>query len=165
MKLRKLFKMRVWIPICVIAVLLATVVPVSAQSAEPVTPQVAAGHRHTVGLKADGTVAAVGDNYWGQCNVDAANGFTGITQVAAGNNHTVGLTSEGKVVAVGDNRDGQCSGVAGWEGITQVAAGSAHTVGLTSEGKVVAVGQNYFGQCSGVADWEDFTITQVAAGA
>jgi len=31
--------------------------------------QVAAGGRHTVGLKADGTMVAVGHNLYGQCNV------------------------------------------------------------------------------------------------
>ena len=35
----------------------------------------AAGHRHTVGLKSDGTVTAVGDNEYGQCDV---NGWHGI---------------------------------------------------------------------------------------
>ena len=29
----------------------------------------AGGHRHTVGLKSDGTVTAVGDNEYGQCDV------------------------------------------------------------------------------------------------
>jgi alpha-tubulin suppressor-like RCC1 family protein len=33
-----------------------------------VQPQVAAGYSHTVGLKSDGTVVAVGDNSYGQCN-------------------------------------------------------------------------------------------------
>ena len=31
----------------------------------------AAGHRHTVGLKSDGTVTAVGDNKYGQCDVSS----------------------------------------------------------------------------------------------
>mgnify|MGYP003909634617 CR=1 FL=1 len=30
---------------------------------------IAAGRRHTVGLKSDGTVTAVGDNEYGQCDV------------------------------------------------------------------------------------------------
>lgn len=30
---------------------------------------IAAGRRHTVGLKPDGTVKAVGDNKYGQCDV------------------------------------------------------------------------------------------------
>jgi len=32
-------------------------------------PMVSAGYSHTVGLKTDGTVVAVGDNHWGQCDV------------------------------------------------------------------------------------------------
>ena len=59
---------------------------------------VAAGWGHTVGLKADGTVVAVGDNRYGQCDIG---GWTGITQVAAGSHHTVGLKSDGTVAAVG----------------------------------------------------------------
>jgi len=119
--------------------------------------QVAAGSAHTVGLKSDGTVVAVGRNNFGQCDVG---GWTDITQVAAGGTHTVGLKSDGTVVAVGYNYDGQCD-VGGWTDITQVAAGSAHTVGLKSDGTVVAVGRNDDGQCN-VGGWTD--ITQVAAG-
>ena len=33
------------------------------------TPMVATGYYHTVGLKDDGTVVAVGHNNYGQCNV------------------------------------------------------------------------------------------------
>ena len=72
---------------------------------------VAAGDYHTVGLKDDGTVVAVGRNIEGQCNVG---GWTDITQVAAGNWHTVGLKSNGTVVAVGWNGEGQCD-VDGWD--------------------------------------------------
>ena len=35
-----------------------------------VNPMVAAGYSHTVGLKSDGTVVAVGENAYGQCDVD-----------------------------------------------------------------------------------------------
>jgi len=49
-----------------------------------------------VGLQFDSTVAAVGLNDYGQCNVG---GWTNITQVAAGNYHTVGLKADGTVVA------------------------------------------------------------------
>ena len=63
-----------------------------------VTPMVAAGGYHTVGLKDDGTVVAVGHNDSGQCDVG---GWTDITQVAAGGYHTVGLKADGTVLAVG----------------------------------------------------------------
>jgi len=153
--------------------------------------QVAAGGGHTVGLKSDGTVVAVGDNYYGQCNVG---GWTDIIQAAAGWVHTVGLKSDGTVVAVGDNYNGQCNVggwtdiiqvaagrfhtvglkadgtvlaplgyVGNWTGIVQVAAGVSHTVGLKSDGTVVAVGDNSHGQCD-VGSWTSMNITQVAAG-
>ena len=60
--------------------------------------QVAAGGWHTVGLKADGTVVALGDNEYGQCDVG---NWADITQAAAGRWHTVGLKSDGTVVAAG----------------------------------------------------------------
>ena len=67
------------------------------------TSMVAADGFHTVGLKVNGRVVAVGDNSHGQCDVDI---WRGITQVAAGGNHTVGLKSDGTVVTVGLNTSG-----------------------------------------------------------
>jgi alpha-tubulin suppressor-like RCC1 family protein len=118
---------------------------------------VAAGGFHTVGLKSDGTVVAVGFNTYAQCDVG---NWTDIVQVAAGWGHTVGLRSDGTVVAVGHNGFGQCN-VDGWTDIIQVTAKVWHTVGLRSDGTVVAVGDNNDGQCN-VAGWTD--IVQVAAG-
>ena len=123
----------------------------------PYTPMVATGWLHTVGLKSDGTVVAVGENYYGQCNVG---GWTNIQQVAAGCALTVGFREDGTVVAVGANDDGQCN-VGGWTDIVQIASCWGHTVGLKSDGTVVAVGANDDGQCN-VGGWTD--IVQVAAG-
>jgi hypothetical protein len=121
-----------------------------------VTPMVATGGFHTVGLKSDGTVLTVGDNGYEQLNVG---GWTNITQVAAGYFNTVGLKSDGTVLAVGRNDYGQCN-VSSWTGIVQVAAGYFNTVGLKSDGTVLAVGENGSGQCN-VGGWTN--ITQVAA--
>jgi hypothetical protein len=118
---------------------------------------VSGGDFHTVGLKSDGTVVAVGRNSEGQCNVGS---WTDIIQIAAGEYHTVGLKSDGTVVAVGLNDDGQCD-VGSWTDIVQVAAGFCYTVGLKSDGTVVAVGRSSEGQCN-VGGWTD--IIQVAAG-
>ncbi|MCJ7669488.1 MAG: hypothetical protein MUO61_03090, partial [Dehalococcoidia bacterium] len=96
------------------------------------TPMVAAGSDHTVGLKSDGTVVAVGYIYSGQCEVG---NWTGITQVAAGEAHTVGLKSDGTVVAVGNNYHGQCA-VSNWTDITQVAAGGGAGEGGSRSAKV-----------------------------
>ena len=96
---------------------------------------IAAGRRHTVGLKSDGTVTAAGDNNYGQCDVS---GWCDIVAVAAGNvhmatntgnAHTIGLKSDGTVVAVGWNKHDQCD-VNDWRDIVAVAAGWRRTLGL-----------------------------------
>ena len=117
----------------------------------------AAGLVHTVGLKADGRVVAVGGNSRGQCDVS---GWRDIVAVAAGGVHTIGLKADGTVAAVGWNDDGQCD-VSGWRDIVAVAAGGEHTIGLKADGTVVAVGDNEYGQCD-VSGWRD--IVAVAAG-
>ena len=120
----------------------------------------AAGDSHTVGLKADGTVVAVSDKDFGQCNVS---GWTDIVAVSVGLSHTVGLKSDGTVVAVGRNGSGQCD-VGNWTDIVAISAGSSHTVGLKSDGTVVATkytGKYYYGQ-SDVSDWTD--IVAVSSG-
>ena len=61
---------------------------------------VAGGDRHAVGLKKDGTVEAVGWNYFGQREVSD---WKDIVSVACGLNHTAGLKKDGTVVAVGQN--------------------------------------------------------------
>ncbi len=127
-----------------------------AQCSEVAT--VAAGAYHTVGLKTDGTVMAVGYNGYGQLNVSS---WTGIKAIAAGAYHTVGLKSDGTVVAVGSNSYGQLN-VSSWTGITAIAAGAYHTIGLKSDGTVVAVGNNGSGQ-SNVSSWTG--IKAIAAGA
>lgn len=74
---------------------------------------VAAGYLHTVGLKVDGTVIAVGNDKHNQCDVS---GWRGIVAIATGTNHTIGLKSDGTVVAVGENTYGQCD-VSSWRNI------------------------------------------------
>ena len=99
---------------------------------------VAAGKTHTVILKRDGTVVAVGSNNCGECGVS---GWRDIVAVSVGSDHTVGLKRDGTVVAVGWNRFKQCD-VSGWQDIVAVSAGGHHTVGLKRDGSVVAVGSN-----------------------
>ena len=54
---------------------------------------IAAGTNHTIGLKSDGTVVAVGWNEYGQCNVSD---WRDIVAIAAGCAHTVGLKSDAR---------------------------------------------------------------------
>ena len=118
---------------------------------------ISSGAFHTVGLKSDGTVVAVGYNYSGQCDVSE---WTDIVAISAGTCHTVGLKTDGTVVAVGDNYSGQCD-VSEWTDIVQISAGTCHTVGLKTDGTVVAVGDNGSGRCN-VSSWKD--IVYVSAG-
>lgn len=120
-------------------------------------PTIAGGDSHTVGLKKNGAVIAVGTNYKGEMNV---RGWTNIKAVAAGWDFTVGLKTDGTVVAVGDNFSGQTN-VAGWTNIKAIAAGWYHSVGLKNDGTVVAVGKNNYGQLN-VARWKN--IGAIAAG-
>ena len=123
---------------------------------------ISAGSDHTVGLKADGTVVAVGDNEFGKCDVAS---WKSIVAVSVEEAHTVGLKANGTVVAVGSKENGRCD-VAIWKNIVAVSAGNQHTVGLKADGTVVAteyidVWDDYDGQCD-VSRWKD--IVAVSAG-
>lgn len=116
-----------------------------------------AGYYHSVGLHSDGTVVAVGDNRYGQCNTSK---WSNIVAVAAGNLHTVGLRSDGTVVAVGQNDDSECN-VSEWSNIIAIDASNSCTIGLRSDGTVVAVGWKKYNSCD-VSDWNN--IVAVATG-
>lgn len=94
------------------------------------------GSGHTVALKRNGTVVAVGDNSFGQCNVDEWNN---IVAISAGDFHTVGLKSDGTVVST-QNSDIGDSEIAFWDDIVAVSAGYGYTLGLKSDGTVVGAG-------------------------
>lgn len=117
---------------------------------------IVAGGTHTVGLKKDGTVVAVGDNEKGQCNVSK---WSNIVSIAAGYDHTVGLRADGTVVAVGDNSDGQCN-VSAWKDVVMITTGDDNTIALTSKGKILVAGDS---SCYG-DDYTKWTnIVDVAA--
>ena len=118
---------------------------------------ITSGDNHTVYLKKDGTVAAVGEDYYGQCDVSD---WMDIIAVSADGTHTVGLKSDGTVAAAGSNLSGQCN-VNDWTDIVSISAGDSYTVGLKADGTVVASGDNYYGQCD-VSDWTD--IVAISAG-
>lgn len=112
---------------------------------------------HTVGVKSDGTVVAVGVNRYGQCNLD---GWKDIAAVSAGDDCTLGLRSNGTVIAKGNRETGQCD-VSGWTDIVQVAAGATTSYGLKSNGKVVAAGANGTGQRD-VSAWSNIKAISAA---
>lgn len=116
--------------------------------------RVAAGYRHTVGLRADGTVLAAGNDSFGQCDVA---GWTDVIQVAAGAKHTLGLRADGTVLATGDDTYGQCD-VAGWTDIAAVAANAYGSFGLKKDGTVLASSK----YADAVSGWHG--ATAIAAG-
>jgi Leucine-rich repeat (LRR) protein/alpha-tubulin suppressor-like RCC1 family protein len=120
---------------------------------------IAAGWSHTVGLKADGTVLAVGynPNPYSPCDVS---GWSNVVAIAAGWSHTVGLKADGTMLAVGDNGSGQCD-VSGWSNVVGVSAGRLHTAGLKADRSVLTVGWNGDGQ-GNVSGWSN--VVTIAAG-
>jgi len=153
------FKMILVFP--VMALLLALPFASHAGATGMITPQIAAGWNHTVGLKFDGTVITVGwDN---PASLHDVGSWSDIIQIEAGKHHTVGLNSDGTVEAVGSNSDGQLI-VTTWTDMIQVSAGYLHTVGLASDKTVTAIGWStaYQGSGENANSWTD--IIQVAAG-
>ncbi len=155
------------------------------------SPTIIARYEHTVALKTDGTVVAVGDNEYGQCDVSE---WTDIVAISGTDTNTVGLKADGTVVVAGDNEDGQCnvsdwtdimaicSGiptvglktdgtvittrdreikVSDWTNIAEICKENGRIVGLKTDGTVVATGFNRDGQCD-VSGWTD--IVAISAG-
>lgn len=121
------------------------------------------GKGHTVGLRRDGHVVAVGDNDYGQCNVDD---WTEIIAISAGDWHTVGLKRDGTVISTRpdpsvepklyvaacevDNDD--------WEDIVAISAGCGTTMGIKKNGDLLIVGFNDFDQRDNAKNWSDIKI-------
>ena len=105
--------------------------------------QVACGHEHTVALRSDGRVFAMGGGSDGQCDTRK---WRDVQFISCGVRHTVALRTDGTCVATGDNRYGQCD-LSLWKNMVMVAAGEFHTVGLRADGRVEVAGDNRKGQC------------------
>ena len=112
--------------------------------------RLAVGFYHTVGLKSDGTVLAVGRNSEGQCEVS---GWTDIVAVDCGAYHTAALRRDGTVLAVGRNDEGQCE-TSAWSDVIAIVCTDYNTVGLRSDGTVVTAGFQPFAELSG---WQHIT--------
>lgn len=108
---------------------------------------------HTVGLRSDGTVVAVGDNGQGQCNFFTWDNEK-IVAIAAGGFHTVGLTEDGRVVVTETNdsvlNDIVLNDIAQWEEdgykMVAIAAGYGTTFAIDTEGNIHSTGYFTDGQ-------------------
>ena len=128
---------------------------------------------HTVGLKSNGTVLAVGveckcaivksryEKYAYTCGELAVSDWNNIIAIAGDSCHTVGIKSNGTVVATkytGEYYDGQCD-VSNWKDIVAITAGRGFTIGLKSNGKVEVAGDSHVYK---VLEWDD--IVAVSSG-
>ena len=129
---------------------------------------VAAATRHSVALRADGTVWTWGVNEYGQLGLGdlqsrtratRVDGLDQVVAVAAGGHHTLALRADGTVWAWGSGSSGQLGGTSGAgvmrslpapvPGVTDaiaIASGDAHALALRSDGTVLGWGANSRGQ-------------------
>ena len=102
------------------------------------TVGVACGEKHTLLLKRDGTVQAVGSGQSGQLEVPW--GLSNAVAVAAGTDHSLALRSDGRVVAWGWNHAGQACVPPDLSGVMAIAAGRDYSLALRNDGTVRAWG-------------------------
>jgi len=156
--------------------------------------QIAAGVYHSLGLRADGSLYAWGDNQYGQLGSPTNSGTSTAnptpapiagtyTRVAAGGQHSLALRADGSLYAWGDNSYGQLGPAANAGPMptqvagtyTQVAGGFYHTLALRADGSLYAWGRNEYGQLGSATNNGTYsatptpqlvagTYTQVAAG-
>ena len=128
---------------------------------------IAAGGKHSLFFKNDGTVWATGNNQTGELGDVTSDyytrspiqirGLSGITAIEARGSHSLFLKNDGTVWATGYNYFGQLGNgttknrntpiqVSGLSGITAIASGKAHSLFLKNDGTVWATGLNEFGQ-------------------
>lgn len=119
---------------------------------------------HAIGLCADGTVVAVGDNDHGQCDVEY---WRDIVAIDTCQYMTVGLKKDGTVVATGYEKKsagytydvGQCEEVADWSDIVAIAINAKMVAGLKSDGTVILAGV----YPKSVLEWTDIVAIDVGA--
>ncbi|MDF7808495.1 hypothetical protein P4E94_13670 [Pontiellaceae bacterium B12219] len=106
---------------------------------------VACGGEFSLALLDDGTVAAWGDNSYGnQTTVPAS--VTNAIGIAAGNAHSLALLADGSVVAWGNNSYGQTNVPASVTNAIAISCGDSHSLALLENTSIVAWGYNASGE-------------------
>lgn len=117
---------------------------------------VATGKYHTVGLRDDGTVVAVGDNYNGQCNVSK---WEDIVAIYTGESNTIGIKKDG--TAIMTTKDEYSYNVD--MPIASVSSKFADTVFLKKDGRVAIV-DDFLGSPYTTSHMEDIISVAVGEG-
>ena len=111
------------------------------QSVIPVTLTnavlMAGGWRHSLALKADGTLRSWGDNSLGQTAFPTGSNYVSI---ACGYLHSLALQSNGSVVAWGFDAYGQTDVPSNLSNVVAIASGFYHSLALKADGTVVTWG-------------------------
>ena len=119
---------------------------------------VAAGGVHSLALRADGTVAAWGDNEYGQTTVPAW--LSNVVAVAAGVVHSLALRADGTVATWGNDGGGMTTTVpVDLSNVVAIAGGQFYSLALRANGTVVAWGGNYYEAPTGLRN-----VVAIAAG-
>jgi hypothetical protein len=105
---------------------------------------IAGGVYHSLALTGSGTVAAWGDNTYGETTIPA--GLSNVVAIAAGDTFSLALTGSGTVVAWGSDGNAQANLPSGLANVLAIAAGPFHSLALTGSGTVVGWGNNGSGQ-------------------
>lgn len=112
---------------------------------------------HTIGLKADGTVAV--------SDVDGApkeaEQWHDIIAVAGGGKFVVGLKKDGTVVAAGHTQAWKYD-VSDWADVVAIAAGDDYVLGLRSDGTILVTGEEPMRATEGVSSWTN--IVSISCG-
>lgn len=108
---------------------------------------IAAGFRHNLALRADGTVAAWGDNVYGQATVPV--GVTNALAIACGDAHSLALLANNTVAAWGNDFYGQVDVPAGLTNVVAIACGYEFSMALQgnerlSRGATPATAKHWF---------------------
>ena len=154
---------------------------ISVALAQPTTVvSVNAGGSHSMYVKSDNTLWAMGSNDYGQLGDGTttsrstpAQVTTGVASVAAGSYHTMYVKTDGTLWAVGNNGSSQLGDGTATNrstaaqvatGVASVAAGGNHTMYVKTDGTLWAMGYNNAGQLGDGTSTNRSTPIQVASG-
>ena len=118
---------------------------------------IAAGSKHSLAIKKDGSVVAWGCNEHGQCDVPEGNDFIDIT---AGESISLALTKNGYVKAWGDNSSNIPTNII----YKSISAGKFHFAGLTEDGHPHIIEWDKFGYITSDSFYNKKKFAKISSG-